>query len=122
MLGFESVSRRTTCQTCHDSGLWTVGCLGALLWVWGLGAKASKKVHDTHVEVLKRADGLLGFMAHHDLLEAEHLDRLWDAGRGQPDAQASDLRLAFASKSAGTMGMYCFAATQAVTGGCRLYK
>lgn len=43
------------------------------------------------MEVLKRADGLLCFMANHDLLEARHLDLLWAAQRGQPDAQARGL-------------------------------
>ncbi|CAM9482017.1 unnamed protein product [Scytosiphon promiscuus] len=47
----------------------------------------AKNVHDTHVEVLKRADGLLCFMADHDMVSDKHLGLLWAAGRGQPDAQ-----------------------------------
>ncbi len=47
----------------------------------------AKKIHDIHVEVLKRADGLLCFMADHGLVSDKHLDLLWEAGRGQPDAQ-----------------------------------
>lgn len=46
-------------------------------------------MHDTHVEILKRADGLLCFMADHGKIDEAHLDLLWAAGRGQPDAQAS---------------------------------
>eukprot|EP00752_Nemacystus_decipiens_P004045 g3704.t1 len=48
----------------------------------------AKKIHDIHVEVLKRADGLLCFMADHGMFLDKHLDLLWEAGRGQPDAQA----------------------------------
>lgn len=47
----------------------------------------AKKIHDIHVEVLKRADGLLCFMADHGMFLDKHLDLLWEAGRGQPDAQ-----------------------------------
>lgn len=46
-----------------------------------------KKIHDIHVEVLKRADGLLCFLADHGMVSEKHLDLLWAAGRGQPDAQ-----------------------------------
>lgn len=46
-----------------------------------------KKIHDIHVEVLKRADGLLSFLADHGMVSDKHLDLLWAAGRGQPDAQ-----------------------------------
>eukprot|EP00903_Cladosiphon_okamuranus_P019913 g18301.t2 len=46
-----------------------------------------KKIHDIHVEVLKRADGLLCFMADHGMFLDKHLDLLWEAGKGQPDAQ-----------------------------------
>lgn len=49
--------------------------------------KQAKKIHDIHVEVLKRADGLLCFMADHGMFLDKHLDLLWEAGRGQPDAQ-----------------------------------
>lgn len=49
-------------------------------------------MHDTHVEVLKRADGLLCFMADHDQISDEHLHLLWAAGTGQPDAQVRHLK------------------------------
>lgn len=44
-------------------------------------------MYDTHVEVLKRADGLLCFMADHGKVSDKHLHLLWEAGKGQPDAQ-----------------------------------
>lgn len=47
----------------------------------------AKKIHDIHVEVLKRADGLLCFMADHGMFLDKHLDLLWEAGRGQPETQ-----------------------------------
>ena len=66
-----------------------------VLWYWYVyvyGVQETKKVHDTHVEVLKRADGLLCFMADHGHISDEHLDLLWAAGTGQPDAQVKTRR------------------------------
>lgn len=54
--------------------------------------QATERVHDTHVEVLKRADGLLCFMADHDQISDEHLHLLWAAGTGQPDAQVGQIK------------------------------
>lgn len=56
-----------------------------------MNKKNKKKVHATHVEVLKRADGLLCFMADHDKIDEAHLNLLWAAGKGQPDAQVRPL-------------------------------